>query len=110
MSATLDRSTTDQPEPTECETAEEFARRALEGAESPVTAADLANEYGCSAGHMRRTLRELTRNGLAVRVNRGEYLPPEEANEPKDGEARYKPTAAELNALGRLRERELSGW
>lgn len=73
-----------EPDPGECANAEEYVRDRLAAADSPVTPSGLASEYDCSAGHMRRTLRNLTDAGDAVRVNRGEYV---SADEFEDDEA-----------------------
>lgn len=54
-------------------TARECATRAIENSDEPVKPAELADEYGCSSGHMRNILRELMDEGEVVRVDRGEY-------------------------------------
>lgn len=72
------------PEPDQFETADQYARDVIASTDRPVTAAELADQYGCSPGHMRRTLRTLTQDGVAVRVNRGEYLPVELASGTSD--------------------------
>jgi hypothetical protein len=60
----------------EADSAEEYARQALLDIDGPVQATDLAEEYGCTSGHMRRVLRELSApaEGFAVWVDPGAYL------------------------------------
>jgi len=73
-----DEGSSSEPDPNECANAEEYVRDRLASADGPVTPSGLASEYDCSSGHMRRTLRDLTDAGDAVRVNRGEYVAADE--------------------------------
>lgn len=41
--------------------------------DGPMSSAELADEYGCSASHMRDALRSLRRAGVVRRVDRGQY-------------------------------------
>jgi hypothetical protein len=54
--------------------ARECAVQAIEKADEPVQPAELADEYGCSAGHMRNTLRDLMDEGEIIRIDRGQYV------------------------------------
>ena len=66
------------------ETAYEFALNRLENIDEPISPATLADEYGCSGGHMRSVLCDLVRDGYAERIAHGRYVegPGPESREP----------------------------
>jgi hypothetical protein len=67
--------TGDEPDvsPGSCRNAEEYALRRLEGEAGAVQPAEIAGEYGCTPGHMRRALNNLRESGDVVRVGHGQY-------------------------------------
>jgi len=46
----------------------------LREADSPMSPAELATEYGCRNGHIRNILADILRDGAAERVDRGQYV------------------------------------
>jgi hypothetical protein len=59
--------------------AREFAEERLRGAGEPMAPAELADEYGCSSGHMRNVLRRMREDGEVGRPETGQYeVPPGE--------------------------------
>lgn len=75
--------------------AREFAERALADADGPVEPAALKAEYGCSGGHMRNVLSDLTDEGIAERVGYGQYLPASTPQHPPAQEAQESEGAAQ---------------
>lgn len=64
------------------DSAQEFARERLRDAGKSMAPAELANEYGCSSGHMRNVLREMRKDGTVGRPEMGRYeCPPGEDTE-----------------------------
>ena len=53
--------------------AREFVEDRLDEMDEAVAPCDLADEYDCSNAHMRHTLGDLVQEGLAERVDHGEY-------------------------------------
>jgi len=66
------------------ETAYEFAKNRLKNTDEPISPATLADEYGCSGGHMRSVLCDLVRDGYAERIAHGRYV---EGQGPENQEA-----------------------
>lgn len=64
--------------------ARDFVVDRLREADSPMAPAELANEYGCTNGHVRNLLADLMDEGEAERVGRGQYVAAE--SEPVEGE------------------------
>lgn len=60
--------------PTTTACARDFVLDRLRESDSPLSPAELADEYGCTNGHLRNTLRELREDDLADRVGRGQYV------------------------------------
>jgi len=60
-------------EPGVCKNAEQYAFQRLEEEGEPMRAKDLAEEYECTNGHMRRALNNLRDAGKVRRVRRGLY-------------------------------------
>lgn len=60
--------------PTTTACARDFVLDRLRESDSPLSPAELADEYGCTNGHVRNTLRELREDDLADRVGRGQYV------------------------------------
>jgi len=59
----------------EFDSAQEFVKDRLKQGDGPFSPSDLADEYGCSNGHMRHVLKELVDQGDALRVSHGQYMP-----------------------------------
>lgn len=76
----------DGTDPLRCSNAAEYALDRLEESDVPLSPADLAEEYDCTATHMRHTLADLVNDGEAERVARGKYVPAEEAVEESSAE------------------------
>lgn len=53
--------------------ARDFIAERLREADSPMSPAELAEEYGCSNGHMRNVLADLLDAGVVERVHHGQY-------------------------------------
>lgn len=62
------------PDPAHCRGAKDYALQRLESADSPLSPAGLADEYGCGGSHMRSVLSELARQGEVDRVAQGQYV------------------------------------
>jgi len=62
-----------EPVPEMCRNAKEFAEKALSSRDEAVKPAGLADEYECTASHMRDMLRELRKEGVVERVGKGLY-------------------------------------
>lgn len=62
-------------------TAKEFAKERLKDATEAVSPMDLADEYGCTNGHMRNCLADLVEKGVADRAGRGKYISTQVENE-----------------------------
>lgn len=54
--------------------ARDYVGDRLREADSPMSPAELATEYGCTNGHIRNILADMLRDGAAERVNRGQYV------------------------------------
>jgi len=61
------------PAPEMCRNAEEFALRMLEETDGSVQPSGLAQQYGCTSGHMQDVLRGLMEDGEIQRVDEGKY-------------------------------------
>lgn len=69
---------TEQPgpatDPRACGSAPEFVRDRLGEAESPMSPAELSDEYDCAGGYMRDVLSDLAAEGVVERVATGRYV------------------------------------
>lgn len=61
-------------EPEKNVTARDFVLERLGSAESPMAPAELANEYGCTNGHLRNLLSDLMDEGVVERPRHGRYV------------------------------------
>lgn len=53
--------------------ARDFVKERLREADSAMSPAELAGEYGCTNGHIRNLMMDLVDDGVAERVERGQY-------------------------------------
>lgn len=67
-------------------TARDYAVQRLREADSPMSPAEIANEYGCTNGHLRNVLRDLRSEGPVERVRRGKYTVSETDADGSDSE------------------------
>lgn len=54
--------------------ARDFIEYRLQEADSPMSPAELADEYGCTNGHIRNMLTDMLDDGVVERVGRGQYV------------------------------------
>jgi hypothetical protein len=54
--------------------AREFVENRLQESESPMSPSELAEEYGCSNGHVRNLMPDLVEDGVCDRVGHGKYI------------------------------------
>lgn len=65
----------------EVETAEEYVQKRLREADSPLSPCEIADEWGCSNGHIRNVLGEMRKEGEVERVSHGKYVAGEDGAE-----------------------------
>jgi len=79
-------------DPMMCSNAAEYALDRLEESDGPLSPADLAEEYDCTATHMRHTLADLVNDSEAERVARGKYVPVDDTAEESSAETSEEDT------------------
>lgn len=77
-----------QPDPFRCGSAEEYVLERIENSETPVSPSELADEYGCGAGHMRHVCSDLAKRGQIDRLTRGKYVNSRESGDEADDDQR----------------------
>lgn len=101
--------------------ARDFITERLSEADSPLSPSEMAEEYGCSNGHVRNILQDLLDEGVVKRPRRGKYvladgggaemdseaaaddLADSEGNDTSDGGPEYGAVAEEDHAGGEAR-------
>lgn len=83
--AMAEQQSSGEPKPEFCENAREYVLKRLDS-ENPLTPTELADEYECTANHMRKTLASLKGDGEVQKTSRGHYVLQEEDSQENPGE------------------------